>query len=261
MRYTKEQLDFVRTVAQGRYNDEIAEMFNQQFGTDITANMVKALKNNYKITSGVPKHKPSDDRGLLNKEQKAYARENATGRTNKELADLLNSRFGLSLTAKQMNSWKKNHDVISGLVFRYPKGHVPVNKGTKGKYNVGGNRTSFRAGEQPLNYKPVGYERVDHDGYILVKVQDDGPWHQRWRLKHKIVWEEAHGPVPAGHALVFADQNRLNVTLENLILVPQSILSVLNKKKLLYKNADFTRSGIIIAGLYRKIAERKKKSR
>src|SRR5690606_36438394 len=102
------------------------------------------------------------------------------------------------------------------------------------------------------------YERIDRDGYVLVKVRDDGPWHKRWRHKHRVIWEEANGPIPRGYVLIFLDQNKQNVTLENLALIPRSKLSILNKKGLLYDHAEFTKTGLIMADIYKKIGERKR---
>ncbi|SHI03030.1 HNH endonuclease signature motif containing protein [Virgibacillus chiguensis] len=138
------------------------------------------------------------------------------------------------------------------------KGNVPANKGTKGLYNVGGNKTSFKKGQKAHNYKPVGSERIDRDGYVLIKVSDDGPWQKRWRHKHKLLWEKANGPVPPGHKLLFADQNKQNIKLDNLILVTEKQMATLNKKGLIKNDADLTKTGILLADIYQKVSERKK---
>lgn len=256
-KYTAEQKEFIRQIAQNRYNIEIVELFNERFGTEITESQINSFKKNHKIKSGVPKRRTRPV-GLFTDGQFEFIKENVTGRLNQELADLINEKFGLQITAKQMNTFKKNHGLVSGLDCRFKKGSVPANKGTKGVYNVGGNRTSFKPGHKPLNYKPVGYERVDRDGYTLVKVSDDGAWHERWRHKHKVIWEEANGPIPEGHVVLFADQDRSNIVLDNLILIPQSSLSIVNRRGLLFKDADLTKTGLIMADIYKKVGERKR---
>lgn len=258
-RYTAEQKNFIREIALGRYNVEIAELFNAKFGTNVTDGQIKSFKANYKIESIVPKRRRTIPDGLFNNEQAEFIQKHVAGKLNQELADLVNETFNLSISCKQIKTWKKNHGYASGL--KGSEGMAPPNKGTKGLYNVGGNVTSFKKGQRPLNYKPVGFERVDRDGYVLVKVQDDGPWHKRWRHKHKIVWEEKHGPIPKGHVVLFADQNKRNIDPDNLILVPQSKLSILNNKGLLHNDAELTRTGIIMADIYQKIGERKRRKR
>lgn len=195
---------------------------------------------------------------LFTSEQHAYLIRIAEGRTTNEIAELLNKKFSLSITPRQIQIYKKNHGIKSNVSTTFKKGQAPANKGTKGLYNVGGNRTSFKPGQRPKNYKPVGYERIDRDGYALIKVQDDGPWHKRWRFKHVVLWEKVNGPIPKGHCLLFLDGNKLNITLENLQLITRAQLARLNQNHLITDNAELTKSGIIIADIFSKIGERKK---
>lgn len=255
-RYTKEQADFIRKIAPGRYNDEITKLFNEKFGTNLTVSQIKNFKANNGIKSGVSTGKPGRG-GLFNEEQQDFIKKNVKGRTNQELADLVNKKFGLSITARQINTYKKNHGLRSGLDFRFKKGHQVWNKGMKG-INIGGKETQFKKGYKPFNYKPVGTERINRDGYVMVKVSDEGPWHHRWKLKHKLIWENAYGPIPKGHAILFADGNKQNLNLDNLILVSRSQLAMLNKYDLIKEHADLTKIGIKIADLHLKIGERKK---
>ncbi|NWL89587.1 HNH endonuclease [Paenibacillus sp. 79R4] len=257
-RWTDEQKQYICEIAQGRYNSEIADVFNARFGTEVSEGQIKSFKANHKIKSNVPRKRITGDEGLFTQEQKDFIKRNVSGRLNEELAKLVNKKFNLQITARQMNTYKNNHGLVSGLDCRFSKGSTPANKGTKGLYNVGGNRTSFKKGQRSQNYKPVGSERIDRDGYTLIKVSDLGPWHKRWRHKHKVIWEEKHGPIPKGHVILFADQNRRNIDLDNLIMIKQSQLSVLNKKGLLHDDAELTKTGIIMADIYLKIGERKK---
>ncbi len=196
-------------------------------------------------------------KGYSTRNKKILFEKNVAGCLNQELAELVNEKFGLQITARQMNTHKKNHGLVSGLDRRFGEGHTPANKGTKGLYNVGGNKTSFKEGQRPLNYKPVGSERIDEDGYTLIKVSDYGPWHKRWKHKHKVIWEEKHGPIPKGHAIIFADQNKRNIDLDNFILITRSQLALMNRNGLIRNNADLTRTGVIMADLLKRIGERK----
>lgn len=175
------------------------------------------------------------------------------GRGNAELAEMVNQKFGLNLTTHQINTFKKNRGLRSGLDCRFQPGRVPFNKGKKG---IGGHEpTQFKKGQMPHNYKPVGTERTNPEGYIDVKIADPNVW----RAKHMLIWEEANGPIPKGHVLLFGDGNRHNVILDNLILVTRGQLALLNQHKLIQNHVDLTRTGILIADLYKKIGERKKK--
>lgn len=195
---------------------------------------------------------------LFSKYQHDYLVSIVEGKTTNEIADMMNQKFNLSIKPSQIRCYKKNHRLKSNISTTFKLGMEPANKGTKGLYNVGGNKTSFKAGQKPHNYKPIGYERLDKDGYTLIKVSNSGPWHRRWKHKHKHLWEQEYGSIPPGHKLLFVDQNRQNISLDNLILVSNKQMATLNKKGLLSNDPDFNKTGIIMAELYQKISERKK---
>lgn len=257
-KHTKEQIDFIRDISPGRYNSEITALFNEKFGTELTEGQIKSLKANHRIKSNVPRRRVTQDSGLFTEEQKAFIKQNVKGLSNQELADLVNQTFNLSISVQQIKTWKHNRKISSGLTGQFEKGNVPANKGTKGLHNVGGNRTSFKKGQRPRNYKPVGTERIDRDGYTLVKVSDVGEWHHRWRLKHCVIWEKVNGPIPKGHCLIFLDGNKQNLSLDNLQLITRRQLARLNQNHLVSDNPELTKTGIIIADIYSKIGERKK---
>jgi hypothetical protein len=96
---------------------------------------------------------------------------------------------------------------------RFKKGQHAWNKNTKGL--TGRNKTSFKPGQMPNNYRPVGSIRTDKDGYWMIKVADP----RKWELLHRNVWKKAHGPIPNGHAIIFKDGNKQNCALENLAII------------------------------------------
>lgn len=115
-----------------------------------------------------------------------------------------------------------------GASTRFRKGGTSWNKGRS--YTAGGRsaetrfKPGHRGGKALENYKPVGSERLSKDGYLQRKINDDLPIQRRWRAVHLIEWEAIHGPVPSGHALVFKDGDKTNITLENLELIPRAEL-------------------------------------
>lgn len=104
-----------------------------------------------------------------------------------------------------------------GIPFRYPKGHVPANKGTR-RPGWGPGRmkeTQFKKGQLPLNKREIGELRLNADGYIDMKVCE-AKGAVAWRALHVVLWEDVHGPVPPGYALCFRDRDKLNVEIANL---------------------------------------------
>lgn len=93
------------------------------------------------------------------------------------------------------------------------KGQVPWNKGIPGSTGTqaGCRTTQFRPGNTPVNTQPIGTQIVrwhsaSKTTVLVQKVSDQpGPAVNRWRAVTELVWIAAHGPIPAGHIVVFAD--------------------------------------------------------
>lgn len=189
-------------------------------------------------------------------EQIEFIKNNATGRSNKDLTEMFNDHFGLKLGLNQIRAFKKNHGIKSGLDCRFKPGEIPWNKGKKGVSYEGCKATQFKKGDMPHNWVPVGSERITKDGYIQIKIQE-GKFQKNWKGKHILIWEAANGPVPKGHAIIFGDGDKRNFDLKNLLLVSRAQLARLNQNNLIQNDAELTKTGIIIADIYSKIGERK----
>jgi K+ transporter len=64
-----------------------------------------------------------------------------------------------------------------------------------------------------------------------------------------------------GHKVIFADKNKRNFNLDNLILVADSEALIMNTNKLIYEEAELTKSGALIAKIIdktRKLERRNK---
>ncbi|MFT8476611.1 MAG: HNH endonuclease signature motif containing protein [Liquorilactobacillus sp.] len=180
-------------------------------------------------------------------EQKKFIDKNYKGRTNSELTTLVNQHFNLGLSIQQIKSYKANHHLDSGLTGFFPKGHIPKNKGLKRGSFGRMNETQFKKGPRPEQRTPLGTLRERADGYIWEKVNNDLPFHRRWKQVHRIKWEKAHGPIPKDKKLIFLDGNHKNTNLENLELVSLRENLEMNRKKLNYKNPELTKVGISIS--------------
>ena len=112
-----------------------------------------------------------------------------------------------------------------GKETRFPKGHVPANKGLRRPgFSPGRMReTQFKEGRKPHTWRPIGTERL-YGGYLQRKVTDTGYPPRDWQPVHRLIWEDANGPIPSGHVVIFKDGNRSNVALSNLELVSRAEL-------------------------------------
>lgn len=135
-------------------------------------------------------------------------------------------RMGLKKSDEFLRVHCRRLDGVVGTQTRFAKGLVPHNKGKPFPTRGRAGETQFKTGQKPRTWMPIGSERVA-DGYLYRKISDCHPPGMSrfdWKLVHIMNWEQAHGPVPPGHAVRFIDGDRRNVDLANLELVSRTAL-------------------------------------
>lgn len=198
---------------------------------------------------------------LLNDEQIAFLLDNYKGIGNKELTELINKKFDTNFSKQQIKGYKQRYHLDSGLKGRYEKGEPPWNKGKKWKDYMSEEsqrnslKTCFKKGNTPVNHRTIYSERINVDGYVEIKIKEPN----KWGLKHRLIWEEAYGPIPKGHKVIFKDGNKQNIQLDNLALVSNSQMLIMNKRDLIYKDKELTESGIMLAQYIDKVNKKCKK--
>lgn len=143
--------------------------------------------------------------------------------------------LGLRKTAQRISE-NARPLVESNAGQRFKPGQAPWNKGVKG-LRLGSPETHFKPGEisgaAAQNMLPIGTERVTKDGIIMRKVAEGMGRRRDWRPVHVLVWEEHNGPLPDGHAVIFADGDRGNFAPDNLLC--------LSRAELMRRNSRHTR--------------------
>lgn len=229
-KYTAKHLEFLRTRYAKMLIPELTRAFNAKFGMNQTECSIHAALANNKITCGRKTGKTRGRYRLFTQKQARFVRKNYLRLTIPELTSEFNRRYGTEMTVQQIRSFTRNHSIRSGRTGCFEKGHKSWNKGTKGL--TGANSGSFKPGNKPASLRPVGAERIDSkDGYILIKVAQPDPYtgfQTRFRQKHVIIWEQEHGPVPAGMIVAFVDGNKANCDINNLMLISRAELLLLN---------------------------------
>lgn len=186
-----------------------------------------------------------------------FLREIAPGKTYKEIVEIFNKKYDLEMTTEKLSSLLGRKKIKTGTTGCFRKGFIPWNKGKKGY--IGANKTSFKKGNKPKNWRPVGSERINDEGYTLIKVSNEGGMLKRWALKHRVVWEQHHKKkIPKGSVIIFADGNKNNLNIENLICVTRNELKVLNRCRLISSVPELTKTGLNVAKLKIKLAEIRK---
>lgn len=259
MRYPKKVNDFIAKNVEGLTTKELAELVNIKFSTDFTESKMKSYKANHKLKSGTPGGWTSGKASkAFPEEVKTFIYDKYKGVGPTEMTDILNNTFQKDYKVSQLKSYYANHDLNSGISGHFNKGHVPQNKGVKGYHSPGSEKGWFKKGSVPHNNLAVGTELFKDDGYMWVKISEPNVWRQ----KHILIWEAANGPIPKGHLLTFLDVDKSNIVLDNLALITMAESLALTRSNLRSVNAEFTKTGILIARLkvarYDKIKSLKK---
>ncbi|ENW95743.1 HNH endonuclease signature motif containing protein [Acinetobacter sp. NIPH 298] len=185
-------------------------------------------------------------------EQLDYIKSNCSlGR--KELTIDVNIEFNTSFTVDSIKSLCTRNKWNTGRTGCFEKGDKPWNTGTKGvcKPNSG----NFKKGRPSWNLKPIGYERIcSKDGYVLVKVAEPNVF----KLKHRIVWENANGPIPDNHVIAFNNQDKTDCRLENLTLMTKAEMVRYSQSFHKLANSETNETCLILAKVKNKIHQSKK---
>lgn len=140
---------------------------------------------------------------------------NGSKKKRKDLHRIFCNKFKRKdVSQNNLSALCKRRGWMTGRTGCFKKGNIPSpNAGAKGP-----NKTSFKKGNLPTNWRPVGSTRILKDGYIEIKVKEPN----QWTLKHIAVWTGKNGEIPNGHCLVFKDGDKKNCDIHNLELLSRN---------------------------------------
>jgi hypothetical protein len=147
-------------------------------------------------------------------------------------------RFGRAIAPHALHALRKRKGWRTGRTGCFEKGSTPHNKGKPHPTRGRAAETQFKKGQEPHNTRWLGHERVSRDGYVEISVAQTNPhtgYNRRYVLKHRWLWEQKNGPVPAGHALKCLDGNRQNCDPSNWVAISRKALPRLAGKVGRYK--------------------------
>lgn len=259
-------------------NRDLVPAFNERFGTNRSRSSIAQRSRKLGLFKAEG-HKHPMPRPFWSDEKREWFRSFVPGHTEPEISAEHERLYGTPLTRGQIKSAKGELGVRSGTCGgRFEKGHEPMNKGkTWDEQGISEEtqermrRTCFQKGEvhdRPDGWiKPIGYERVNREGYIEVKVRDSaidgvqpkvpGQFNCNYRMKHHIVYEQTHGPIPEGCNVVFANNDKTDFRPENLVAVPRAVWAVIVRRRMPYHDAESLKACMAIAKLKSGIASAK----
>lgn len=194
---------------------------------------------------------------VYTEEEDNFLKEYTPGHTYKEIQKAFTDRFGWQIEVYQIRGKIHRLGVKTGFTGQFEKGNIPYNKGVKGIYSSGSEKGWFKKGNVNLNRKPIGSERLNVDGYYEVKVAEPNIW----KLKHRVIWEEHNGKIPKDGVVIFRDNNPLNCTIDNLILITKTQNLFLNKNGMCNFTNELKDSAVLLAKLNTQTIKRMKGER
>lgn len=203
-------------------------------------------------------------RRIFTDEIESFIHRHVKGLLNKELTELVNKELGTQFTIGQIKNYKARNKLSSGIKTTFKKGQVPFNKGMKQSEYMSAEAvertksTRFQKGQEPINWKPIGYERITRDGYTEVKVLDVKGVHstKNFELKHRVLWEKHHGEIPEEHIVIFKNGDPQDIRIENLMMIPRKVALKLNQFELRSEYPEITEVGVSLVELQYKTKER-----
>ena len=180
------------------------------------------------------------------------------GHTEEEIRTAFEKKYGYHLTEGQIGNFKHKHKVRSGTKGgQFVKGQQAHNKGKKMPPEVyeKAKATMFKPGTIPPNWRPVGSERTDRDGYTMVKIADPNIW----ILKQRLIYEQLHGvKLKKNEVVIFLDGNRQNFSADNLHKLTRGALARYNQDRLYCEDKNISCAAAMIAELKDKTGELKR---
>jgi hypothetical protein len=233
--YTPEQNAWLRERFPTMTNRELAAVFAERFGEEVTPCAMNSWGGNHGVRKE-PWVRAQASRKYTD-EQLDFLREVIPGRSLSEVNDLYEERFGARLTRAALCGLRTKLGVYCGVnAGRFRKGQEPPNKGkTWDEMGISQEsrermlRTSFKCGQLPHNTRPLldvrtvgnmgGETREIHVGLNRRKRAND-----QWIPLAQFNWMQANGrDWPEGHRALHIDHDPLNDDADNIEPVPTEL--------------------------------------
>lgn len=277
-RYSDAQLLWLKTQGYSRVwknRKAFLDTFNKTFNLNIGVYQFNNLVDYYKI-----KICTRQTESLFTDEQKQWLIENARSgkfKNCKHLTDTYNALFKecrksdniysnlhtweVSLNTstgytEEMDIWlKKNYlsyevvdDAVAkfNAVFNTSKTNYAISSHAR-KLGLRRKNTQFCKG-QSKNAKSVGSISYRSD-FAWIKINTNNN-KTSWIPLHKYVWEQAYGKIPDGYCVVFASDDRTDVSLKNLALIDRRGTAIMSKLGWWTDNKVITKDGVQWCNLY-----------
>lgn len=176
---------------------------------------------------------------------------------------MVKEKFGFDVSATNLLNVRNKYKIPKKAIPNsgcYRKGDVPWNKG-KGmsdevREKVKG--TWFKKGQKAHNHRPIGSTRITVDDYTEIKIAEPN----KWALYHRHLYEVEHGvKLKKNEAVIFADGDKSNFDINNLVKVSRANLLYLNNNDLIFDDPELTKTGVNVSKVAEKIFNLKREEK
>jgi len=151
---------------------------------------------------------------------------NVPGKSFEDITPLFNCRFRTNLTITQIRSVCKYRGIKNGRIGR-----------RKGRLKIG---------EERIFNRRVNILFVKVSEKRLKRLHSNASREGGWIQKHWLIWEEAFGTIPKRHIVIFADGNKRNFDIKNLLLVSYREHYYMAKNYLYSNDPELTKTNLLI---------------
>lgn len=221
--FSEEEKKFIFQNCIGNSVKKLTNIFNKKFNRNITEKQIYVFKKHNHLKNEIY----SIPKALFNNQEKKYILNNIKNKSTLDFVNEFNKKFNRKITYEQMNNYKRHHQIKSELGAGFYKGHIPTNR------------------------SKIGMEVTRWDGITYVKIENPSVYEQ----KHRYLYKKYKGEIPKNSVVIFADGDKTNFDLDNLLLITKGENYVMSTQKLMFNNAELTKTGQIIAKLKLKMKE------
>jgi hypothetical protein len=215
---------------------DLLKKYYPEYGYAYCATMLNRTRESVKSKVLVLKLKRTNDKRAWSPEEYDILKRDYPHMETSELAVKLNRsvcsingqahKLNLNKTAehrKKMDKKCGEHIRSAGVAHRFPKGHVPQNKGKKMPDEIRERvkHTWFKKGNLPKNTLydnaiTIRHDKNGHD-YKYIRISK-----AKWVMLQVYNWEKIHGPIPKDKIIVAKDGNSLNCDPDNWMMVSRA---------------------------------------
>lgn len=193
----------------------------------------------------------------LTDEAKEFIVANCKGTTCRQMATLVEQKFGGIHTYDQMQGFYYQHDLHSGIDGKFKKNSTPYNKGLPmvewaDKRLIDKLRaTQFKKGRDNGKSKEINTKIIRTNGYAWIKTAEG-----KWENEANIVWRQYNGEIPKDCSIIHLDRNKLNNSIDNLAIVRKKEMLEITAKIGLTDDKELNKAIINLGKFKTKIREK-----